>query len=714
MRASVFKSGPVRLLRNASTPLLAATLWACATTPPAPSTDDADPYLWLEEIEGEKALSWVRAQNAATAERLESLPEFDELLAQAKSALDAPSRVPHVAARKGLLYNLWRDAEHPRGVYRRTTVASLSKAEPEWETVIDVDALSKAEGKKWVFKGMSCLPPEHTKCLVALSPGGGDAAELREFDASTKSFVEGGFYFPTAKQNVEWIDADTLFVASDFGEGSLTESGYARIVKRMKRGQSKAEAETLFEAKVEAVSARAQRYRTDEGDLDIVQEWLSYWESNFYHLTDDGLHRIELPKRMQIFGAFRGTLVVALKEPWSHGGKDFVSGTLVTVKPNGAAPPTIGIIAVPSEKEIILGARATKPGVIVEMLDAVRGRLYRYTPKDEGWERTPIAFPDNGSVHVETDDEDSGDLFVAYESFTTPPTLYHVPAATLEPKVVRQQSPAFDASQFTVAQHWATSKDGTKVPYFVVHAKDLEMNGKNPTHIFSYGGFRVPLTPSYSGSYEQLFGAYGKMWLERGGVFVLANIRGGGEFGPKWHEAALLENRPRAFEDFEAIAADLAKRKITSAKHLGIEGRSNGGLLVTATMHRRPELYGAIVCGVPLADMRRYHQLLAGASWMGEYGDPDKPEQWAFMSEYSPYQNLKADAGYPPVFFYTSTKDDRVHPGHARKMAARMIELGYDVTYYENLEGGHGGSSTNDQLAYRIALAYAHLWSRLR
>jgi prolyl oligopeptidase len=359
------------------------------------------------------------------------------------------------------------------------------------------------------------------------------------------------------------------------------------------------------------------------------------------------------------------------------------------------------------------GADATDQGILLTILDDVRGRIYRYEPGDEGWSRTMIPFPDNGAVHVTTIDDETGDFFALYESFTTPPTLYHVDATTLSPEQVKAQEPTFDGSRFEVAQHWATSADGTQVPYFVVMPKGLELDGTTPTHIFSYGGFRNSLTPSYSGSYEQLYGAYGKAWLERGGVFVLANIRGGGEFGPAWHAAALLENRTRAFEDFEAVAEDLIERRITSPEHLGIEGRSNGGLLVLATMTRRPDLYGAVIAGVPLADMRRYHELLAGASWMAEFGDPDMPEQWAFIREYSPYHNLKTGQEYPAVFFYTSTRDDRVHPGHARKMAKRMQELGYEVWYYENTEGGHGGSVTNEQLAYRVALAYTHLWRQL-
>jgi prolyl oligopeptidase len=363
---------------------------------------------------------------------------------------------------------------------------------------------------------------------------------------------------------------------------------------------------------------------------------------------------------------------------------------------------------------VVLGAVAAKSGILVSVLDNVRGRLYRYEQAESGWSRRQIPLPDNGALEIDSVDGKSGDAFVKFEDFVTPPTLYYVADANPVPEAVKQQAPTFDGSRFEVSQHWAISTDGTRVPYFQVAPKGLALDGSRPTHIFSYGGFRNALVPSYSGSYEQLYGAYGKTWLERGGVFVLANIRGGGEFGEAWHQGAVGANHVRSFEDFEAVAADLIARKVTSKERLGIEGRSNGGLLVLSTMVRRPDLYGAVISGSPLADMRRYHQLLAGASWVDEFGDPDSPEEWAWIAPYSPYQNAKGGLGYPPIFFYLSTRDDRVHPGHARKMAARLEELGYDVSYYEEIEGGHGASVTNEQLAHRLALAYAHLWMRLR
>jgi prolyl oligopeptidase len=690
---------------------------ATAHGAPAGTADAAeDPYLWLEDVDGERAQEWVRARNAQTEARLGSDETFQTLYREALELLDAPSRLPSVTQKGAHLYNFWRDEQHPRGLYRRTTLDELRKDEPAWQTVLDVDALARAEGKPWAFKGMQCLPPEHRRCLVWLSPGGGDAVEVRELDAQTLAFVDGGFRLPVAKSRVAWQDADTLFVATDFGEGSMTASGYPRIVKLWRRGTPLADARTVHEGEISSMSVAARRLHTGEGHLDLVFESLGFWTGRRFLLEDGTLQRLELPETAVIEGATAGRLVVSLKQDWQRDGLMLKQGSVLVADPGAlrGRDGHVAVLAEPVDGKVIESVEATDRAILITYLEDVRARMDVYEPSAGGWTRRSVPFPDNGSLYVRSADDDTGDVFVELETFLTPPTLYHVAAPDWQPVAIRAQAPTFDGDRFTVDQSWAVSKDGTRVPYFLVRAKELELDGKNPTHIFSYGGFRNSLTPSYSGSYEPHNGAYGKLWLERGGVFVLANIRGGGEFGPAWHEAALREKRPRSFEDFEAVAEDLIARKITSARHIGIEGRSNGGLLVAAAFTRRPELYGAVVCGMPLADMRRYHRLLAGASWMAEYGDPDDPADWAFLSQYSPYQNLAAGKAYPPVLFYTSTRDDRVHPGHARKMAARMLELGHEIAYHENTEGGHGGSVTNEQLARRIALSYAHLWRRLR
>ena len=678
---------------------------------------EGDPFLWLEEVDGERALDWVRAQNAETARRLESQPLFDDLYAQAKATLNSASRLPGIEQKGDWIYNFWRDADHPRGVYRRTTLERFATDDPQWETVIDVDALAAAEGEQWVFRGMDCLPrrPEH--CFVRLSPGGGDAAVTREFNSVTKAWVEDGFFLPEAKGSLNWIDADTVFVATDFGPGTMTDSGYPRLVKRWRRGTPLADAELIHEGAQGSVSVGAFRGRSAGGDIDLVREGTSFWTSAWWQLEDGEKFALDLPESATFAGVFQGRLVLELKDDWTRDGAVYPQGAVLVADTTAlrGGEGAIDVMIRPDATTVVEDVEVMDDAVLITVLDNVRGKLFRFVPGDEGgWTRERIAFPEDGSLEVVSTDDETGNFFARYESFTTPPALSYVASDEALPVAVKTQAPSFDGSRYVTRQHFATSADGTRVPYFVVMARDTELDGNNPTHIFSYGGFRNALTPSYSGSYESLYGAYGKLWLDRGGVFVLANIRGGGEFGPSWHAAALKENRERAFEDFEAIAEDLVARGVTAPEHLGIEGRSNGGLLVGATMTRRPDLYGAVICGVPLLDMKRYHKLLAGASWMAEYGDPDQRDEWAYISKYSPYQNLQAGVDYPPTFFYTSTRDDRVHPGHARKMAAKMASLGQEVWYYENLEGGHGGSSTNDQLAYRLALAYTHLWTQLR
>ncbi|NNK99049.1 MAG: S9 family peptidase [Xanthomonadales bacterium] len=690
---------------------------AClATASPLWAADD--PYLWLEGVDDEKALDWVRAENAATAERLASQPLFNELYTQAKTILNASSRLPNVYQEEGWLYNFWRDDRNPRGLFRRTTLEKFATDDPAWEVVLDIDALSRKEDRQWVFKGMNCLAKQPGHCLVRLSPGGGDAVVTREFNSVDKRFVENGFYLPLAKGAASWIDADTVFVSTDFGAGSMTDSGYPRLVKRWQRGTPLADASLVYEADVSSVSAGAFVLHSAGDDIEMVRDGKTFWTAQQYQLIDGKKQLLELPLSATVNGAFQGRLIISLKEDWQRGDTTYKQGAVLIADTAALHKDGKGVIDVliePSETTVVQSVTTTDATILVTVLENVRGKIYRYSPGPEGsWEHELVAFPDNGALEIISTDDATGNFFARYESFTSPPALYYVASADWQPQKVKSQAPSFDGGRYQTEQYFATSADGTRVPYFVVMGKDARRDGNNPTHIFSYGGFRNALTPSYSGSYENLSGAYGKLWLDRGGVFVLANIRGGGEFGPQWHAAALKENRHLAFEDFEAIAEDLVKRKITSPEHLGIEGRSNGGLLVGATMTRRPELYGAVICGVPLLDMQRYHKLLAGASWMAEYGDPDVPEQWDYISKYSPYHNLSSEVDYPAVFFYTSTRDDRVHPGHARKMAAKMEGMGQEIWYYENLEGGHGGSSTNDQLAYRLALAYTHLWTQLK
>jgi prolyl oligopeptidase len=673
-----------------------------------------DKWLWLEEVDGTNALAWVNGQNLRTAANYKSKPEFEELHKQALETLNSGSRIPSLDQRGKWLYNLWRDEQHPRGIYRRTTLEEFRKAEPSWDTVLDIDSLSQKENKPYVLHSVNCLEPEYRHCLVSLAPGGTDAVEVREFDMEKLAFVTDGFFIPLSKSSSSWQDENTLFLGPDTGGDSITKSGYPRIVKIWKRGTRLEEAQKIYEGSAKSVSSSAYRIRSEQGNVDLVTEGTSFWTQLRFQWIDGKLQKLNLPDTAVIEGGFQGKLVISLKEDWSTSGKTFVNGSVILADSADlrSAAGHIELLMAPTPEESIDDVSVTKRTILIKTLYDVRGRLYQFDSKGK---RNAVPLPDNGALNVETFDDQSGNFFVRFESFITPPTLYYVLSDELKPQKIKSQEPTFDGSKFEVNQFWTNSKDRTKVPYFVVMKKGTPLNGKSPTHIFSYGGFRNSLTPSYSGSYEQLSGAYGKLWLERGGVFVLANIRGGGEFGESWHKAALRENHVKSFEDFEAIVQDLFTRKITSPEHLGIEGRSNGGLLVMALMIRHPEYYGAIICGSPLVDMLRYNKLLAGASWMAEYGDPDVPSDWKFIETYSPYQLMRKDQKYPPVFFYASTRDDRVHPGHARKAVAKMLELGYNNTFYfENTEGGHGASSTNEQLAYRLALAYTHLWEHLK
>jgi prolyl oligopeptidase len=629
--------------------------------------------------------------------------------------LNSKSRIPAVEPHGGYLYNFWQDEMHPRGLYRRTTLEELKQENPRWETVIDVDALASAEGKPWAFGGAIWRRPDETRCLIGLSPGGGDAEELREFDTMKKEFVAGGFFVPTAKSRVTWRDADTLYLATDFGPGTLTNSGYPRIVKQWKRGTPIAEAETLYEAPVNSVWVVAQRLGSAEKPIHVVTEALTFWTAKFHQIDDGKLGALAIPETATVVEALNGQIVIWLKKEWTTNGKNFPAGSVVVADPAALRGGTgaVDLIVSGEGSVAVQDVRVAPNGIYVSMLDNVRGRLDRFTPEGGKWRRETISFPENGALEVFSLNEDTGEAWVKFESFTVPPTLYRVASSGSGVEQIKAQAPTFDGGRFEAQQFWCVSADGTKVPYFVVGPKGMKFDGSYPVWMFSYGGFENSLTPSYSGSYEQLHGVYGKLWLERGGVFVLANIRGGGEFGPEWHTSVLKENHYKCFEDFEAVARDLVARKITKPQQLGIEGRSNGGLLVTATMLRHPELYGAVVCGNPLVDMKRYHRLLAGASWMAEYGNPDVPEEWDYIGKYSPYQNVRDGMKLPPVMFYTSTLDDRVHPGHARKMAAKMETLGYAVDYYENTEGGHHGSVTSEQLATRVARTYAFLWEKL-
>ncbi len=679
---------------------------------PAIAAED-DPNLWLEDVTGDAALAWVRERNAETAKELESGASFKTLEADLLAIMDSNAKIPYVTKHGAYYYNFWRDAEHSHGLWRRTTLAEYRKANPKWEPVLDVDALSKAEKENWVFKGAEFLKPGNRRCLIALSRGGADATVTREFDVDTKTFVVGGFQLEEAKGGAGWIDRDAVFVSTDFGPGSMTTSGYPRIAKLWKRGTPLSAAKTVYEGLESDIAASAYHDPTPGFTRDFVVRSPSFFTSETYLLGKDGAkRRIEVQDDAEISVA-REWLVVKPRTAWTVGGKTYAAGSLLAARFDDfmAGKRQLIVLFEPTATTSLEGYNWTRHHLILDVLDDVKNRLYVLTPgRNAGkgdWQRQPLkGAPAFGSVSANgVDPDESDDVFMTVTDFLTPTTLNH--GAIGKPLMKLKESPAFfDATDLAIGQHFATSKDGTRIPYFQVSREGLKLDGTRPTLLTGYGGFEISQVPRYSGT-------VGRAWLSQGGVYVLANIRGGGEYGPRWHQAALKQNRPRAYEDFAAVAQDLVARNVTSVKHLGIEGGSNGGLLVGNMITLYPQLIGAAVCQVPLLDMKRYSHLLAGASWMAEYGDPDKPEEWEFIKTFSPYQNVAAGQNYPPILFMTSTRDDRVHPGHARKMMARMKGMGYDVRYFENIEGGHGGAADNKQAAHMWALAYTFLSQQL-
>jgi len=671
--------------------------------------DNSDPYIWLEDVQAKKSLDWVKKINVETTSVLEKIPGFVELNKKLLSIYNSNKRIPYATKIGKYFYNFWRDAKHQRGVYRRTTLEEYKKENPKWEVILDIDALAKKENKNWVYKGMSRLYPDYNLALVNLSVGGADAAVVREFDVSKKEFVKNGFYLPEAKSNISWLDKDTVFVGTDFGKGSLTKSGYPRIVKLWKRGTSLKDAKTIYEGSVNSVSAFGGRSFSEDGNIDFVLEGITFYKSKKFILKNGKLIELNVPSDADFLGIFKRQLIIKLKSEYKINGKSFKQGAVLI----GSLDKLINnkndfkVLIEPSKRMSIGSVQTTKNYILVTVLDNVVNKLYKYSNEKSGtWKKEEIVIKSNGSLSVFNTSEKNDDCFVNFTNFLNPSGLYMLSVKTGKKELLKSAPKWFDAKPYEVKQNMAVSKDGTKIPYFIVKRKDMKYNGKNPTLVYGYGGFMISLKPSYSAS-------IGTAWLDKGGVYVLANIRGGGEFGPKWHQAALKKNRMKAYEDFIAVSEDLIKRKITSPAKLGIQGGSNGGLLVGATFVLRPDLFKAVVCQVPLLDMKRYTKLLAGASWAAEYGDPDNPDMWNYIKKYSPYHNVKKGVKYPEVLFTTSTRDDRVHPAHSRKMVAKMKAQGHKVYYYENIEGGHGGAANNKQRAYMSALAYSYLYMKL-
>ncbi|KTF41093.1 prolyl oligopeptidase family serine peptidase [Xanthomonas translucens] len=672
-----------------------------------------DPYAWLEDVTGAKPLDWVKAQNAKTEARLSAQPGFQAREAGIREVLDSDAKIPTVQKIGPYYYNLWKDRAHERGLWRRTTLDEYRKPEPKWETVLDLDALNKAEGENWVWHSADCLRPDYRRCLITLSRGGADADVTREFDLGSKQWVKDGFFRPEAKGGLSWIDADSVYLYTDFGAGSLTSSGYPRVVKQWKRGTPQQSASLVYEGKPEDMQIDATHDDTPGYERDFVSRTLAFYNDELYlRSADASLRKVDAPNSARK-RVHREWLTLQLREPWTVGGTTYPAGTLLAAKFDDfmAGKRAFRVLFAPTESTSLKEFKWTKSTLVLNVLDNVKSRLWVLTPGEGEWARAPFPVGDLafGSIRVDAVDADENDqVWLTSTDFLTPTTLLlaDVQRGPQSIEALKAMPSFFDASKDAIEQHFAVSKDGTKVPYFLVRPKQLKLDGSHPTLLSAYGGFEISVTPFYSGG-------LGRGWLDQGGVYALANIRGGGEYGPRWHQAALKQNRHKAYEDMAAVAQDLAARKITSARHLGVQGGSNGGLMAGNMLVQYPQLFGAVVVQAPLLDMKRYSHLLAGASWMDEFGNPDT-DDWTYIRTFSPYHLFDPKKAYPPVIFMTSTRDDRVHPGHARKMAAKMIDAGKDVTYYENTEGGHGGAANNAQAAHAQALEYGFLWERLK
>ncbi len=691
----------------------AILMTAIPVTAMAQGSQAADPHQWLEEVHGEKALGWAKAESERTLKGFQSDPRYQGLYDRALDVLQARDRIPMVQMRPDGLYNFWQDQTNVRGLLRRTSLAGYRKAEPVWEPVLDIDALAKADGKSWVYKGMQCLPPAMSRCLVSLSEGGGDSTVIREFDTGTRRFVDGGFSLADGKQDAEWEDRDSIIVARDWGPGTMTESGYAFVAKRLRRGQDLDKAVEVYRGEPGDVSAGVFVLRDSSGRSHGLVGYRSVGarEMRFALLRPNGNVPLNLPARASLSGIVDGRLLVQLSEPWqAPGGARFATDSLISYdleqwkRSPLTARPTL--VFAPGPRQTLSGVATTEGLLLVSLLDNVRGRAFVYDYAGGKWQSKEIGLPRDATINIAaaSDSEDQAMFTVA--DYLTPSTLWFYDAATGKLETVKTTPQRFDSSRHVVEQLEAISRDGTKIPYFLIRPRAMKSDGSTPTLLNAYGGFQVSQVPGYSAT-------MGRLWLEAGNAYVVANLRGGGEFGPKWHQDAQGANKQRTWDDYIAVAEDLIRRKITSPRRLGVIGGSQGGLLVGTAITQRPELFNAAIVQVPLFDMLRYHLIGAGASWISEYGDPRKPEERAWLEGYSPYQKLKAGVKYPMPFIHSSTADDRVTPVHGRKAAARLAELGQPYHYYENMEGGHAAAANLPETARRLAMEYIYAMQRL-
>jgi prolyl oligopeptidase len=688
--------------------IAALALLAARATLGAEPVDD--PYHWLADIRSERALQWVGDQNEVALKTLKGDPAYQKDYAAVLAMLDADDRIPAGTLHGGTVFNFWQDKAHARGLWRRTDIASYAGAAPHWETLLDVDKLAADEGKNWVFKGGHCAP-DLERCLIALSPEGGDTVVLREFDPATKHFTTDGFALGEAKAEAVYLDKDTILFSTDFGPGTLTHSGYPRIVKLWRRGEALVAARTVYEGKPEDVVVSPAAYQGPNGTVTLVSRSLDFFNTEYFVVNASGAQpatvRLPLPASANVAGVTAGTLIATLRKDWTPPGQASIKQGALIAFPlkeflSSGKAPHISVLYAPGPRASVEDVSAGRDAVYASIFENVTGSIHAFRADAHGWSDTRLDLPEGGSTGIASTNDFGPEAYVTYQGFLTPTTLYAVKEA--HAAALKSAPARFDSAPYGTAQYEAVSKDGTKIPYFVVRAK--EATGPSPMLLYGYGGFQISQTPFY-------WGSAGALWLAKGGAYAVANIRGGGEFGPAWHEAAVKTNRQKSFDDFIAVAEDMVKRGFTTTRQLGIMGGSNGGLLVGAVAVERPDLFGAVVCEVPLLDMLHYKDYGAGASWEAEYGDPANPAERAAILKYSPYQNVKADVNYPPIFFITATSDDRVTPVHARMMAARMEAQGHDVLFYENTEGGHAAAANHAQQAEMNALAYVYLARRL-
>ena len=698
--------------------LLALAVFVSPSTSSAQASEPdsvADPYRWLEDVHGDRAMTWVKAENAKTVAVLEKDPRYQGIYRAALTMAQASDRIPYVTFLGGALYNFWQDSAHVRGVWRKTTLASYrSGKSPVWTVVLDLDSLAKAESANWVWHGADCAQPAERRCMIELSDGGEDASTVREFDLQTHSFVKDGFSLPHGKQRTAWMGEDTLLVSREWNPGDVTTSGYPFIVKRLARGQALADAAEIYRGSATDGGYGVSPFTLVDAKgfrVSFIDRPTSTFESEKYIVRPGGVARISVPLKAGIGELVDGQAIVQLSEDWKTGSRTIGAGGLAAFDAAAAMRDPMGLapvsLFVPGPRESVSGFTATRDRLVVSIYQNVKGRVLVFARSPRGqWTRTAMSLPDNVSTDVGSADRHGSRVFINVTGFLTPSSVWLADASRGTAQKVKTLAPRFDASRSVVEQLEATSSDGTKIPYFVVHPKSMQRDGSNPTILYAYGGFEVSLTPNYSPY-------VGKLWLERGGVYVLANIRGGGEFGPKWHEAGLKTHRQLIYDDFAAVAKDLIAKKITSPRRLGIEGGSNGGLLMGVQLTQHPELWNAVDIQVPLLDMLRFEQIAAGTSWVGEYGSVSNPDERAFLAKISPLNNLRADVTYPTPLIWTTTKDDRVGPQHARKFAAKMAELGKPYLFYEVIEGGHGAGANIEQRAHTSALEYTYFTRQL-